>query len=192
MSRFLSLVFAALTLGCAGALADESQAQDSDLQRSRATYRDQDASLGYTILDGEERIEVTVYVLADLSRPLPGGRYGHQFVVQREHDDETKWTDGTACPALFNVLGWLERLTPPRIDAPGLRLSPLDGYVFAPSNLPAPHAPTLVVWGSGYDAGSYPVSVTFAGRGELMLNFARNSEAALQDCWQSEPPAPPV
>lgn len=189
MPRFMNRAFSILILGGASLLGGACQAQDLLLQRPIDTYGGQEASLGYTILTGDEHVEVMVYVLADQSRPLPGGRFERRFVARREQDGEAWWTDGNACPTLFNVLEWLERLTPPSVEAPGMRVSPPSGYVLPPSNLPAPHSPTLVVWGSGYDAGNYPVTVTFSGRGELMLDFAHNAEAALRECWQSEPPA---
>lgn len=188
MSRIVSLAFLIFTLGCVSAWTGASRAQEANLQRPLETYRGQEASLGYVILTENERVEVAVYILTDQSRPLPGGRFERRLVALRKQGADTKWTDGGVCPALYSVLLSLERLTPPGVEAPGLRVSPPSGYVLPPSNVPAPHSPTLVVWGSGYDASAYPVTVTFAGRGPLMLEFARNAEAALNECWRSEPP----
>lgn len=189
MSRLMNLALLIFSVGCASTAAGSSQAQEADLRPPLDTYRGQEASLGYTILTGDQRVEVAVYILADQSRPLSAGRFERRLVVRREQGSDVRWTDGGACPALYNVLLSLERLTPPSVEAPGLRVSPPGGYVLPPSNLPAPHSPTLVVWGSGYDASNYPVTVTFAGRGPLMLDFAREAETALRECWRSEPPA---
>jgi hypothetical protein len=99
-----------------------------------------------------------------------------------------QWVDGRTCPALYGVLVSFADLAPPRFRSP--RFHQLPRGADAPSDAPLTiGAPPLAAWGYARQADGALMAMIFTGTDGLIASWVNHAEAALRDCWRSDPPS---